>query len=62
MSYAFVFPGQGSQAIGMGQELAEAFPSAKAVFEQVDEALSQKLSTLMWDGSTRFDGSLYGGC
>ena len=51
MSYAFVFPGQGSQAIGMGQELAEAFPSAKAVFEQVDEALSQKLSTLMWDGS-----------
>ena len=50
MSYAFVFPGQGSQAVGMGQELATAFPAAKAVFEQVDDALSQKLSAIMWDG------------
>ena len=50
MSYAFLFPGQGSQAVGMGKELAEAFPVAKAVFGQVDEALSQKLSTIMWDG------------
>ena len=49
MSYAFLFPGQGSQAVGMGKELAEAFPVAKAVFGQVDEALSQKLSTIMWD-------------
>ena len=50
MSYAFVFPGQGSQSVGMGKDLAENFPVAKAVFEQVDEALSQKLSTIMWDG------------
>ena len=50
MSYAFVFPGQGSQSVGMGKELAENFPVAKAVFDQVDEALSQKLSTIMWDG------------
>ena len=49
---AFVFPGQGSQAVGMGRALAEAFPAARAVFEEVDEALSQKLSTLMWDGPT----------
>ncbi|MEP6342251.1 MAG: ACP S-malonyltransferase [Maricaulaceae bacterium] len=51
MSYAFVFPGQGSQSVGMGKDLAENFPIAKAVFNQVDEALSQKLSTIMWDGS-----------
>lgn len=50
MSYAFLFPGQGSQAVGMGKELADNFPVAKSVFAQVDEALSQKLSTLMWDG------------
>lgn len=47
---AFVFPGQGSQAVGMGKALAEAFPAARAVFEEVDDALSQKLSRLMWDG------------
>ena len=47
---AFVFPGQGSQAIGMGKDLAESFPAAKAVFDQVDEALGQNLSALMWDG------------
>ena len=50
MSYAFVFPGQGSQSVGMGKELAENFPVAQAVFDQVDAALSQKLSTVMWDG------------
>lgn len=47
---ALTFPGQGSQAVGMGKALADAFPEAKAVFDEVDDALSQKLSTLMWDG------------
>lgn len=48
---AFVFPGQGSQFIGMGKDLAEAFPEAREVFEQVDDALSQKLFTLMTTGA-----------
>ncbi|MBT7665500.1 MAG: ACP S-malonyltransferase, partial [Rhodospirillaceae bacterium] len=47
MARAFVFPGQGSQAVGMGKELSEALPTARAVFEEVDEALSQNLSRLM---------------
>jgi len=50
MSLAFLFPGQGSQAIGMGTSLAEAFPSAREVFQEVDEALKQPLSRLMKDG------------
>lgn len=50
MGTALVFPGQGSQAIGMGQDLADTFPSARLVFEEVDDALSQKLSALMWLG------------
>ncbi len=50
MARAFVFPGQGSQDVGMGKALAEAFPAAKAVFDEVDAALSQKLSAIMWDG------------
>lgn len=50
MSFAFIFPGQGSQAVGMGKELAEAFPAAKAVFEEVDAALGEKLSDLIWGG------------
>ena len=50
MKRAFVFPGQGSQAVGMGQELAAAFPVARQVFEEVDEALKQKLSRLMQEG------------
>jgi [acyl-carrier-protein] S-malonyltransferase len=50
MSIAFIFPGQGSQAVGMGAELAKAYPSARAVFEEVDAALSQTLSRLMWEG------------
>ena len=50
MSRAFVFPGQGAQTIGMGQALAEAYPAAKAVFDEVDAALGEKLSALIWDG------------
>ncbi len=50
MTRAFVFPGQGSQAVGMGRELAEAFPAARQVFEEVDEALKQSLSRLMFEG------------
>lgn len=50
MTAAFTFPGQGSQAVGMGKELADAFPQAKAVFDEVDDALGQKLSTIMWEG------------
>ncbi len=50
MSIAFVFPGQGSQAVGMGKSLADNFASARAVFDEVDAALSQKLSDLLWNG------------
>lgn len=50
MSIAFVFPGQGAQTIGMGQALAEAYPAARAVFDEVDEALGEKLSALIWEG------------
>ena len=51
MSRAFVFPGQGAQTIGMGRALAGAYPAAKAVFDEVDEALGEKLSALIWDGA-----------
>ncbi len=50
MSMAFVFPGQGSQEVGMGKALAEAFPAAREVFEEVDDALGQNLSKLMFEG------------
>jgi len=50
MTIAFTFPGQGSQSVGMGKALADAFPEAKAVFDEVDEALGQKLSEIMWSG------------
>ncbi|MDB5414648.1 MAG: malonyl CoA-acyl carrier protein transacylase [Rubritepida sp.] len=51
MSLAFVFPGQGSQAYGMGRDLAEAFPVARETFQEIDDALGQKLSKLMFEGS-----------
>ena len=50
MSIAFTFPGQGSQAVGMGKALADAYPEARAVFDEVDEALGEALSRLMWEG------------
>jgi [acyl-carrier-protein] S-malonyltransferase len=50
MTRVFLFPGQGSQKVGMGKELADAFASAREVFQEVDDALSQKLSKLMWEG------------
>ncbi len=50
MNQAFTFPGQGSQSMGMGKALANKFPTAQAVFDEVDDALGQKLSAIMWDG------------
>ncbi|MTI03610.1 ACP S-malonyltransferase [Roseibium sp. RKSG952] len=50
MTIAFVFPGQGAQTIGMGKALADAYPAAQAVFDEVDEALGEKLSALIWEG------------
>jgi [acyl-carrier-protein] S-malonyltransferase len=51
MSRAYVFPGQGAQTIGMGRALAEAYPAAKAVFDEVDAALGENLSKLIWEGT-----------
>lgn len=48
--YAFVFPGQGSQSVGMGADLAQAFPAARAVFEEVDDALGERLSKIIFEG------------
>src|SRR5258706_880560 len=50
MTAAFTFPGQGSQAVGMGKVLAEAFPAARAVFDEVDAALGERLTAIIWDG------------
>ncbi|MCJ8519169.1 [acyl-carrier-protein] S-malonyltransferase [Pseudorhizobium tarimense] len=50
MSIAFTFPGQGSQTVGMGKDLADAYPEASAVFHEVDDALGQKLSDIIWNG------------
>ncbi|WP_340242712.1 ACP S-malonyltransferase [Roseobacter sp. HKCCA2468] len=50
MSRAFIFPGQGAQTIGMGRDLADSYAAARAVFEEVDEALGQNLSHLIWEG------------
>ncbi|MCB1413628.1 MAG: ACP S-malonyltransferase [Xanthobacteraceae bacterium] len=50
MTAAFTFPGQGSQAVGMGKALADAFPAARAVFDEVDAALGEKLTAVIWEG------------
>ena len=50
MSLAFIFPGQGSQTVGMGRGLADAFPAARLVFEEVDEALGELLTKIIWEG------------
>lgn len=50
MAVAFIFPGQGSQFVGMGQELCKHFPAARAVFDEVNEALGEKLTDIMWNG------------
>ena len=50
MTRAFIFPGQGSQTPGMGKDLADAFPEARHVFEEVDDALDQKLSKIIFEG------------
>src|SRR4030088_3258099 len=50
MSLAFIFPGQGSQTVGMGRGLADAFPAARVVFEEVDEALGEALTRVIWEG------------
>src|SRR5215210_242914 len=47
---AFTFPGQGSQAVGMGKDLAEAYPEARAVFDEVDQSLAQNLARIMFEG------------
>ena len=50
MAIAFVFPGQGSQDVGMGRELAQSYAAAREVFDEVDAALGQNLSQIMWEG------------
>ena len=50
MTFAFTFPGQGSQTVGMGQSLAQGFTVSRHVFEEVDEALGDHLSRIMWEG------------
>ena len=50
MSIALVFPGQGSQAVGMGRALAENFPAARRAFDEIDAALGEKLTSIMWEG------------
>ncbi len=51
MAQALVFPGQGAQSIGMGKAVADAYPAARAVYQEVDETLGEKLSAVIWEGS-----------
>ncbi len=53
MRHAFIFPGQGAQTVGMGKTLADAYPAAKSVFEEVDDALGERLSAVIWEGDRR---------
>ena len=55
MAVAFVFPGQGSQAVGMGKALASNFPRAQQIFDEIDEALGSKLSTIIFEASRYAD-------
>lgn len=50
MTRAFIFPGQGSQSIGMGKDLADAYPTARLTFEEINDALGQNLTRIMWEG------------
>ena len=50
MTTAFIFPGQGSQSVGMGKSLADEIPAARAIFAEVDEALGENLSTIIFEG------------
>ena len=53
MTFAFTFPGQGSQTVGMGQSLAQGFTVSRHVFQEIDEALGDHLSRIMWEGPER---------
>ena len=61
MAVAFVFPGQGSQAVGMGKGLAESFAPARQVFEEVDAALGERLSEIIWNGPAYGSSTATGG-
>ena len=59
MEPAFIFPGQGTQLVGMGEDLAKAFPEARLLFEEVDDALEQELSKIIFEGPEEFKTQFY---